>query len=125
MADNVAIGITLPISKGKTGYFAQSFNVIDQVKSNLINLLLTKKGERIMQPDFGCNLHSLLFTQMNTDYTSQVKKAIESAVTSWLPYLNINDIIVNKDDARNRTDVQVTFSLKSNVSITDSIVVTF
>ena len=49
MAD-IALGITLPIKLGKTGYFEQAFDTITQVKSNLINLLLTVKGERVFQP---------------------------------------------------------------------------
>ena len=44
MAD-IALGITLPIKLGKTGYFEQAFDTITQVKSNLINLLLTVKDE--------------------------------------------------------------------------------
>ena len=41
--NNYAVGITLPIQRGADGYFAQSFRTFDQVRSNLKNLLLTKK----------------------------------------------------------------------------------
>ena len=59
--NNFAVGITLPIQRGDDGYFRQSFKTFDQVRSNLKNLLLTKRGERILQPDFGSGLHDLLF----------------------------------------------------------------
>ena len=49
--DRVAIGITLPIQRGNGGFFAQSYQTSEQVKSNIKNLILTRKGERIMQPD--------------------------------------------------------------------------
>ena len=47
-----AIGITLPLTFGQNT-FEQSFLTKDQVKSNIKNLLLTKRGERIIQPEFG------------------------------------------------------------------------
>ena len=54
------IGITLPIQIGNMGYFQQSFDTLVQVKSNFINLILTRKGERVHQPEFGCGIHDYL-----------------------------------------------------------------
>ena len=58
--DDFAIGITLPIQIGNTA-FNQSFKTAEQASSNIKNLLLTKRGERIMQPNFGSGLQELLF----------------------------------------------------------------
>ena len=119
------IGITLPIHRGKTGYFAQSFDILTQVKSNLINLLLTKKGERPMQPRFGSNLQELIFEQMDNDYKARVESAIRRDVATWMPFLTVRQIEIANDDARNRTLVEVEFNLNSNTSITDSVVLEF
>ena len=45
--NNYAVGITLPIQRGNDGYFVQSFRTFDQVRSNLKNLLLKKRGKNI------------------------------------------------------------------------------
>jgi phage baseplate assembly protein W len=58
------IGITLPIRLGQTGMFDQSTTVIQQVRSNFKNLILTKKGERVGQPDLGCDLWKILFFKL-------------------------------------------------------------
>ena len=58
--EDYAIGITLPIQIGNNA-FNQSFKTADQAKSNIKNLLLTKKYERLMQPQFGSGLQELLF----------------------------------------------------------------
>ena len=55
------IGITLPIQDGNSGFFQQSFDTLTQVKSNILNLLNTRPGERRMQPTFGSNLWSIVF----------------------------------------------------------------
>lgn len=122
---DIALGITLPIKLGKTGYFEQAFDTITQVKSNLINLLLTVKGERVFQPTFGSDLHTLLFTQMDEEYEANVKRAIQSAVSKWLPFLNIVEQIVTRDHDRNRTLVELTFSLNTQADITETIVIDF
>jgi len=122
---DIALGITLPIKLGKTGYFEQAFDTITQVKSNLINLLLTVKGERLFQPTFGSDLHTLLFTQMDEEYEANVKRAIQSAVGKWLPFLNIVEQIVTRDHDRNRTLVELTFSLNTQADITETIVIDF
>jgi len=122
---DIALGITLPIKLGKTGYFEQAFDTITQVKSNLINLLLTVKGERVFQPTFGSDLHTLLFTQMDEEYEANVKRAIQSAVSKWLPFLNIVEQTVTRDHERNRTLVELTFSLNTQADITETIVIDF
>lgn len=122
---DIALGVTLPLKLGKTGYFEQAFDTITQIKSNLINLLLTVKGERVFQPTFGSDLHALLFTQMDEEYEANVKRAIQSAVSKWLPFLNIIEQNVTRDHDRNRTLVELKFSLNTQVDITETIVIDF
>lgn len=124
MAD-IALGIVLPIKRGKTGYFEQAFDVITQVKSNLINLILTRKGERVFQSDFGTDLHTLVFTQMDDEYDKNVKNSVASAVRKWMPFINIVEQVVIRDEDKNNTLLEITFSLSTNSDITETIVVEF
>ena len=57
------IGLTLPIQDGSSGYFAQSFDTLTQIKTNITNLLNTRQGERRLQPTFGTRLWNLSFEQ--------------------------------------------------------------
>ena len=100
--NNYAVGITLPIQRGSDGYFAQSFKTFDQVRSNLKNLLLTKKGERILQPEFGSGLHDLLFNPATEKFEEDLESTINDAVTKWLPYVIVEDI--NIDITKEMTD---------------------
>ena len=100
--NNFAVGITLPIQRGNDGYFAQSFRTFDQVRSNLKNLLLTKKGERILQPEFGSGLHDLLFQPATEKFEEDLETTINEAVAKWLPYVIVEDI--NIDISKEQTD---------------------
>ena len=100
--NNYAVGITLPIQRGNEGYFRQSFRTFDQVRSNLKNLLLTKRGERILQPDFGSGLHDLLFNPATEKFEEDLETTINDAVAKWLPYVIVEDI--NIDISKEMTD---------------------
>ena len=100
--NNFAVGITLPIQRGNDGYFAQSFRTFDQVRSNLKNLLLTKKGERIIHPEFGSGLHDLLFQPATEKFEEDLETTINEAVAKWLPYVFVEDI--NIDISKEQTD---------------------
>jgi hypothetical protein len=100
--NNFAVGITLPIQRGETGYFRQSFQTFEQVKSNIKNLLLTKKGERMFQPDFGSGIHGLLFNPATEKFEEDVENTINRALEKWLPYVIVEDIDV--DVSKDYTD---------------------
>jgi phage baseplate assembly protein W len=96
--DRVAIGITLPLQKGSNGYFAQSFQTKDQVKANIKNLILTNKGERLMQPDFGTDLYDVLFNPSTDELEQRIQDSIEDAIAQWMPYINIVEIFVDQNN---------------------------
>ena len=80
------IGVTLPFNN-PNGVFNVSYTNVDQVLSNLKNLLLTQKGERIMQPEFGTDLQYYLFEQITDELTfkEQLLGEIRSALGMWMP----------------------------------------
>lgn len=119
--NDYAIGLTLPIQITNTA-FAQNFKTIDQVKTNIINLLSTKQGERLMQPEFGSGLHALLFEQMTDDIEERVETVIEETVAKWLPYVNIEEIVIDVSDTnrdRNRIEISLTFSVGQNPQLNE------
>ena len=110
--NNYAVGITLPIQRGEDGYFRQSFRTFDQIRSNLKNLLLTKKGERIFQPEFGSGLHDLLFNPATEKFEEDLENTINDAIAQWLPYIVVEDInidISNEQTDNNQAKVSLKF----------------
>ena len=108
-----AIGITLPIQIGNTA-FNQSFTTKEQVSSNIKNLLLTKKGERLMQPNFGSGLQELLFDFNDDRLAIKIEEVITESITNWLPYVDIKQIDVaqsNESKDRNQVEISITFGV--------------
>lgn len=118
--DSFAYGITLPVKNGETGFFEQAFTSYDQAKSNLKNLLLTKKGERIMQPNFGTGLHSLLFEQIDDTFQEKIQETITKNVNYWLPYISIKNIDVemtNELRDQNRVNLSLEFTVGNQIDL--------
>lgn len=90
------IGVTIPFNN-PNGIFNQSYTNRTQVFSNLKNLLMTSKGERYMQPDFGTEIRFILFDNISSEdeFIQKIETEITSAISTWLPYVSINQLVVN------------------------------
>ena len=117
---DVAVGVKLPFV-GKDGrLFQLSYSTEDQAISNLKNLILTRRGERVLQPLFGTNLQDSLFEQNDNLLKESIETNIIEAVEFWLPYISIKELNVQTVLAVDGTNEEhgVTISLK--VSVNDS-----
>ena len=127
MADT-PIGVEVPIVMGNTGYFNQTFTSLDEAKANLYTLLVTRKGERVMQPEFGTTIYEYLFNQITRDIAGALESDIREAIETWLPYIELSNVdidINNEDIDRNRISIKLKFGLKRNLNEYDEIIVTF
>ena len=123
---DVRIGLKLPFNRGRSGLFPQSETTLEQAGSNIKNLLLTAKGERVMQPDFGSRLRDLLFEQYTEDLEERVREEIQQAMSTWLPYIVISQVDVIQDETNpNQTKVDLDFSLNYEPNRFDSITLNF
>ena len=122
------IGITLPLQLGNTGYFEQSTDTLTQVKANFINLILTRRGERVHQPEFGCGIHEYLFEQLTPENIEGARLSVLQAVERWMPFLELIQFQINAAPAdidNNKLQLYVGYRLKKNPNIRDTIILTF
>ncbi len=117
--NDYAYGITLPVRRGNTGYFEQGFTSFIQAKSNLVNLMKTNRGERVMQPDFGNGLREFLFDPMVDELETQIEESITKTVSFWLPYITIENIDVEMtDEMRDQHTANITLEFSVGNEIT-------
>ena len=90
--EDTFIGLELPLDISRDGVFKRTKTALQQTKSNIKNLLLTNRGERLGNPTFGCNLRSVLFEQENTDIESKIEEEIRQAMGEFLPFVDIQKI---------------------------------
>jgi phage baseplate assembly protein W len=114
--NDYAIGLSLPLQMS-TNTFNQTYDNLVQLKSNVKNLLLTKKGERLGQPTFGTNLHRLLFEPNDEELEQKIYDTIDNSIRNWLPQLSIKEINIEASDEmkdRNSINVSIVFTANYN-----------
>tara|TARA_R110000851_G_scaffold284525_2_gene438091 strand:- start:36 stop:473 length:438 start_codon:yes stop_codon:yes gene_type:complete len=121
LENDIAIGVTLPFGKNN-GLFNLSYTTEEQAISNLKNLLLTRKGERPFQPDFGSTIPSLLFEPMDSDLESRINESLQEDIGYWLPYIVIEDIITNIDFDRHSINITLSFKVTQQGANTQIII---
>ena len=109
--DDKYVGIRFPLGYSPEGFFYKTKTVLEQSKANLRNLLLTTPGERIFQPDFGCNLKNLVFEQRD-NISEDIESTIRTSVDRYLSYINIINVFTIQEN--NQVNIQVEFSVPLN-----------
>ena len=109
---NISIGISLPFNG--TGVFNKTYSTRDQIKSNMINLILTNKGERVMNPEFGANIRKNLFEQINSDLDISITESVANAVSTFIPEVTITNININIEPDSNLVNILIEY--KINIS---------
>jgi hypothetical protein len=107
---NIAIGVSLPFNG--PGVFNKTYTTKDQIKSNLINLLLTDVGERVMNPNFGCNLRRFLFEGITSDNMEEVATSLGSSISTFIPEINVTNIEIIPTTDNNTIDINIDYYLK-------------
>lgn len=73
---------------------------MNQVKSDLLVLLLTEPGERVMLPEFGTPLKKFLFEQNTSSLVDAVKDTIANSIKMWEPRIAVSQIeVTNSEDS--------------------------
>ena len=119
---NIAIGVSLPFNG--PGVFNSTYTTKDQVKSNLVNLLLTDVGERVMNPNFGCDLRKFLFEGITDDNSETLINSLTDSISVFVPQITVRDIILDPSPDSNSVNLTVNYIL--NISNTpDEVTVQF
>ena len=102
---NVTIGVAFPLDENNM--FSGTETVQDQIKTNLINLLLTQQGERIGLPRYGVGLKNLLFEQ-NIDLELLTEKiALQSSI--YIPGIKILNVDTSLSEDNHTLFLRITY----------------
>lgn len=70
----------------------------EDIHQSLQILLSTRKGERIMVPDYGCNLDEMLFETMTTTFKTYIREMIRTAILFYEARIDLKTVKI--DDSR-------------------------
>lgn len=89
----IFLGVPYPVRKSPQGFF-YSQGGIDQIKSDMLCLLLTNPGERVMNPTFGTPLRKLIFEPNDKGLQTKARNMIINSIKKWEPRIAVKNIEV-------------------------------
>jgi len=96
--------------------FALNPTMLDVIKQNFKNLVLTAPGERMMIPDFGVGMRNYLFEANDPLTHSAIRSGLSSQVDKYMPFISILNIEFNDNgaalgDFSNSSKIVITYQI--------------
>jgi phage baseplate assembly protein W len=89
----------------------------DDIRSSLEILLSTRQGERVMRPDYGCNLDELVFEPLTTTFKTYIKDLIATAILYHEPRIDVDKIdLEDTGELEGRILISIEYTIRSTNS---------
>ena len=127
MANRQYFGISYPFTSDgfQNFYLDVNSSVKEKVRSQLMHIVFTPKGQRIRNPEFGTDLVKYIFEPSDQTTWEAVKNEVTESVKRWASNININSIqVVKNENDESEIYVRLDYSVSEGNKVTnDSIVV--
>ena len=110
--DFLGLGATHPWSLSPRGGIRQSGGAAS-IAESLELILATQHGERVMRPDFGCNLRALAFEPLNEATLNLARGLVMEGLTRWEPRAEVVDVDVRPAQARGELLIGVRYVVRA------------
>jgi len=106
MALNKTYGINFPFKSSQEGsYLSLTKTVNEEVRADLLHLILTRKGSRYYLPDFGTRIYEFIFEPMDGSTFESIKDDIKQSVSKYIPNLDVENISIEPYTDSDTTDI--------------------
>lgn len=87
------------------------------IQQSIEIILSTRPGERVLEPDFGCNLDQMIFETLNLTLVTYMREVVKTALILHEPRIDVNDIKIQQDNAlHGRVLIAVDYTVRSTNS---------
>lgn len=88
----------------------------DDIRQSILIILETAPGERVMHPDFGCGIHELVFSSVDSTSLQRVRSVVEEALRQFEPRIDVLSVVA---DMGSGADGQLTVEIEYRVRKTN------
>ena len=120
------ININYPFKNSDEGFFLDlTSNDADAIKSDLLHLILTRKGQRYYNPQFGTDLLKFIFEPNDSLTLSLIKEEITNVVKRYLPKLNLTKIeVLQSEESEYAAVVTIDYEITDSVfTVYDTVII--
>ena len=114
-SDFLGVGWAFPIGVDARGRIGLARQVTD-IEQAIQMILLTPKGQRVMRPEFGCQIHDLIFAPNDANTWGMAEYYVEEALRFWEPRIEVLTVTARPSEGNNeRMDVHVDYRVKATL----------
>lgn len=119
------ININYPFKDSNKGFFLDlTTENNDAIKADLMHLILTRKGQRLYNPDFGTDLLKFIFEPQDGLTLEKVTGEIKDVVKKYLPKLQVNEVTVTPSpDSEHAAVIRIDYTITDDVFNTTDFVI--
>ena len=123
-----SINFKFPLKSANRGFFQGNQTTISAVREDIKTLLMTVKGERVMNRDMGTNIPVLagqLFEPINKgELLEKIRMEISTAIETYLPFISLQGVILitSEDDPKltvNQVRISMNYIIKDQQAMAD------
>lgn len=107
----LGVGWKFPVTVDETTGRIKTSQYEEDIQEAIRIIVMTRKGERMMRPDFGCGLHEYLFAGMDYETISQMRLEIQRALLNWEP--RVKDVEVNLEMKNGRLMIHISYIVRA------------
>ena len=122
---NKYININYPFRDSSKGFFVDlTSDDSSAIKADLMHLILTRKGQRLYNPEFGTDLLKFIFEPNDSLTLKDIKTEITTVVKRYLPKLQIDEVlVVESTESEHAATVTIKYTITDDVFVTEDIVI--
>lgn len=125
MAKTQYYGIRFPFTaKDNTKYFVDlDSDAQKAMKSDIMHLIFTPKGQKLRDPEFGTNLVKFIFNPNDNESWADVKNDIKEAINRYIPNVNLSEIQIY-EEATNGIMAKIQYTVDKGAFISEETIIT-
>jgi phage baseplate assembly protein W len=108
----VGVGVSIPFNG--PAVFNTTYTTSEQIKSNIINYVLTNNNERVFNPNFGANLRAQLFENVTPISVSNLENNLIRDINTLFPNVKVLSINIQPLYDENIVNISITYSILNN-----------
>lgn len=106
-------GFAFPVSVDPVSGRMQTADNEESIQQAIYLILMTRKGERVMRPEFGCNIHAYAFETMDFGIISQMEESVREALILWEPRIKDIEVYIVPGKKEGVMEIHIQYLVRS------------
>ncbi|QCC51228.1 GPW/gp25 family protein [Halapricum salinum] len=93
----------------------------DDIRESIRIILGTAKGERLMRPEFGCDIHDHVFSAVTPATLNLIESSVREALVRWEPRIDVESIDADTAENPNEVLIEIEYRVRTTNSLSNMV----